>query len=100
MEISTATTVQMTALPRPVDSTPQSVEAPAGPAWDAPAQNRPANSPGAPVTEAEKARDAAMSPEEVAIRAAFLAQLANSELLTIVRDPADNMLPGSPDIDG
>lgn len=48
----------------------------------------------------ERSQDAparSSSVEEQAIRAAFLAQLSSSELLAVVRDPADRVLPDTPD---
>ena len=46
--------------------------------------------------DADEAPRSSASIEEQAIRAAFQAQLTTGELLSVVRDPADLLLPDAP----
>ena len=66
-----------------------------------PATRTVATSERTPVPQSAPAeKTEAPSAEEQAIRAAFQAQLSMSDLLNVVRDPADVLLPDAPVLDG
>lgn len=94
MEISASQTTSMIPVPAspPVRSEPYTPVASTPPAPEKPA----AEGFALQFKQESKETTPPASVEELAIRAAFQAQLTTGELLSVVRDPADLVLPDAP----